>query len=34
MDGSHTMEGIPLEPEGYRWNKMKTAVRFDLLFRS
>ncbi len=34
MDGSHTKEGIPLEPEGYRWNENKIAVRFGLLFES
>ena len=34
MDGSHTKDGIPLEPEGYRWNQNRIAVCSDLLFRS
>ena len=38
MDGSHAKEGIPLEPESYRWKKNRLAVHsglhFDLFFES
>ena len=29
MDGSHTTDGIPLEPEGYRRSEKNIAVRFS-----
>ena len=31
MDGSHTKDGIPLEPEGYRRSEQNIAVRFSQL---
>lgn len=34
MDGSHTKEGIPLEPDSYRWKQNRIAVHFDLLLGS
>lgn len=34
MDGSHTKEGIPLEPESYRWYQNRIAVCSGLLLGS